>query len=1061
MLHCPECHKIYEDGSQRFCTYDNARLVSSAPDSDRSTGKPKNIFSNILGGAEPFEEQEKSFSSTATEEKEDKLGRKFKLTFEPPKGSRFFKSDKETGGTTKFKQVNSVSEDEPNEKRNNMKSLADEEFDSQLTEREKVSANIPLAGLINPSDIPEKRTDLNDEEMLNAEKQEDNILLDIAKDSKVLPERPKFEDVEKEDEEVAETVDSYTVAVSESFDLLGQTFKNRYQIIEEISRYENSVSYLAKDKIALNKKVVVTVFSNSSKEDVKPFYENLEKVEILAHIKHPNVEKIVDSGILTEDSSYIVTEYINGKNLKDVLRENSELDFLRIADIIRQVSYGLNEIHEHGVIYNNLSPEKIILSISDAGTELAKLLNPINLAGKGDDKKFTYKSPEQLRNDELSTATDNYSLAALAYQMLTDWLPFDGGTTEQLLESQNEGLTLKASKLKTSLPGGVDDVLKRALSFSPDNRYSAARRFGDEFYDALNSDISAEENEESEKQETFETTANETEETTIFKSEETPDVPPVFLDSETSFGKAEDYSEQSEIELDLTNEDEIELGLIDDLEEEESVFDLGEKEPVFEIGDNLIEEDALDLTDPKSSSADAELDSFSNFELDLDESSDSAESQHIVSEEESPLSLEFLEKIEINLEETAEASPLVSETLPEIEWQLEGLDEVPLPLHEAPAIELNLDDVKQTVANREMLPAIELNLDELDKGRTFEEPETEPLVEELPTFEKEVGKEKSLAATAGTSVAEVSGASTSVEIEKIEPTPDEIQEKRPPAAKVTATDYSWILIPLVILLLIAAGLGIWYFSSSSAPVNENIPVENPANQSAVENNVGETNINSFTGATDPESAPPFTAKNPKPPPPPRNVVQPPDSVRYENTPENVSNKKLREDLLGFSVYYPKDWVKNSAKNNYLDITKNAANGTPIRQLLITRYDSTGTFEGDREKFNSIVASSNKDLQKYIPNFQLMSDGESVIQNGRWRTYETKFKGSGINDETGNPLTLWGRRIWVPVQQPDQKSGFVITMLVSSLASEDKGVNNIGIDDDLADIMETFEPKIDR
>lgn len=123
--------------------------------------------------------------------------------------------------------------------------------------------------------------------------------------------------------------------------------------------------------------------------------------------------------------------------------------------------------------------------------------------------------------------------------------------------------------------------------------------------------------------------------------------------------------------------------------------------------------------------------------------------------------------------------------------------------------------------------------------------------------------------------------------------------------------------------------------------------------------------------------------------------------------------------------------------------------------MVSPYQSDGTFQKDQQKFAELVRISNKDLEKILPNYKVVSQGETNI-NGGWRAYEVKFSGTG-KTEDGKPLTLWGRRLWIPAARPGVKSGLVVTMFATLLSETVKNVDDVGFKGDLYQILDTFEP----
>jgi hypothetical protein len=287
------------------------------------------------------------------------------------------------------------------------------------------------------------------------------------------------------------------------------------------------------------------------------------------------------------------------------------------------------------------------------------------------------------------------------------------------------------------------------------------------------------------------------------------------------------------------------------------------------------------------------------------------------------------------------------------------------------------------------------------------------------------------------------------------------------SSEVSETEESrWFLYPLLGIILLGLGLLGYFYLTSKYSSNDN--TENAEPQAIIQPNA---NVNSSTNEntnlssnTEEELIPP--AGNPDEyraepksalldiTPQPRNIKQPPNTKIFRNEKKDQKGV-LAEKFLGFSIYYPKDWKQTKADNKFLDIAKKAPDGLPIKQLLITRYDSKGTFEADLELFGELVKTSNSDLRNILANYQVISEGETTFQDGRWRTYEVKFQGIGSDKK----LIIWGRRLWIPVQRPGMSSGFIITMIGTSLSKDIKSVEDLGVNDDLAEILKTFEPDI--
>lgn len=267
--------------------------------------------------------------------------------------------------------------------------------------------------------------------------------------------------------------------------LLGQMVKGRYYVVEMLGQDEVSVSFLAEDKIVPGKRAFVRVFMDEDTGDSLSNKIFAEERVSLSHINHPNIASVIDSGELPEGKPFIVSEYIDGKTVRDMLERTGQFNALRTGRVIRQASYALSEAHQNGILHRNLKPENIFLTISENGAEQVKLTNFGVLYDKINESNLGYKSPEQIEGKLSNYASDIYSLAVIAYQMLTSRMPFNADSGNALLRAQRGGLTLHPTNFRLDVSPLVDDILEKALSFNPSDRYPKARDFGDAFFNAL------------------------------------------------------------------------------------------------------------------------------------------------------------------------------------------------------------------------------------------------------------------------------------------------------------------------------------------------------------------------------------------------------------------------------------------------------------------------------------------------------------------------------------------------------------------------------------------------
>lgn len=267
--------------------------------------------------------------------------------------------------------------------------------------------------------------------------------------------------------------------------------------------------------------------------------------------------------------------------------------------------------------------------------------------------------------------------------------------------------------------------------------------------------------------------------------------------------------------------------------------------------------------------------------------------------------------------------------------------------------------------------------------------------------------------------------------------------RSPEPPQVETSRSKWIGLGGLAILLVLLGAG-WYYVVNHPP-GPDVPVQS-----------GSANGNSNTDVAT------ITSGETEMPPQPRSISQPPNTNFYQNSKQNLRGDLLR-NFVGFTLYYPKEWKVNGpqasdtagGRGKFIDISRSGEDGRMQEQMLISYYPSKGTFNLDAEKFSQLVKESNDTLKKLLPGYQMVSEGEIKV-NGDWRAYEVKFQGSGTSP-SGEKLTVWGRRLFIPAARPGVRNGFEITMLATSLAEEIKSVDDVGVRGQLAQVLYSFEP----
>ena len=252
-----------------------------------------------------------------------------------------------------------------------------------------------------------------------------------------------------------------------------------YRVLERIGRGGMATVYRAYHP-GLDRHVAIKVLPEFFAEDENYRERFQQEARSVARLKHPAILDVFDFG-QENGITYLVLELIEGGTLAD--RVGSPIDLEEAVRVLGQVAEGLDHAHSHGVLHRDIKPSNILIRkdgspvIGDFG--LAKMVGSIRkLTGSGTVMGTPeYMSPEQAADDPVGPASDRYSLAVVAYEMLTGRVPFDADSPSAVLLSHLNKPMPPTHELKGELSAHVEDVLRKALAKPPDDRYATAAEF--------------------------------------------------------------------------------------------------------------------------------------------------------------------------------------------------------------------------------------------------------------------------------------------------------------------------------------------------------------------------------------------------------------------------------------------------------------------------------------------------------------------------------------------------------------------------------------------------------
>ena len=257
---------------------------------------------------------------------------------------------------------------------------------------------------------------------------------------------------------------------------IGRLLDNRYEILEIIGTGGMAVVYKARCH-RLNRLVAIKILKDDylGDEDFRSRFHS--ESQAVAMLSHPNIVSVYDVSTSVM-ADYIVMELIEGITLKQYMEKKGVLNWKETLHFAMQIGKALEHAHSRGIVHRDIKPHNIMVlkngsvKVTDFG--IARMMSKGNTLTKEALGSVHYISPEQAKGGRVDDRSDIYSLGTVMYEMIAGRPPYDGESPVAVAIQHINGGAVLPSVLNPNIPGGLEQIIIKAMQIEPGNRYAGA-----------------------------------------------------------------------------------------------------------------------------------------------------------------------------------------------------------------------------------------------------------------------------------------------------------------------------------------------------------------------------------------------------------------------------------------------------------------------------------------------------------------------------------------------------------------------------------------------------------
>ncbi len=265
--------------------------------------------------------------------------------------------------------------------------------------------------------------------------------------------------------------------------MVGELIADRYELEELVGSGGMSSVYRAHDRL-LERSVALKILHEQYTRDEDYVERFRREARSVAQLAHPNIVTVIDRGE-QDGRQFIVFEYVDGENLKELLEREGPLPVHEVIELGLQVARGLSFAHENGLVHRDVKPQNVLLDgdgrakVTDFGIARSLDVDGMTITGTIMGTS-NYIAPEQAQGQPVDEQTDVYSLGCVLYELLTGHVPYEGDNFVSVAMQHVNDPVPSVADLRPDVPPRLDWTIQRAMAKDHEERFGSMAEFADE-----------------------------------------------------------------------------------------------------------------------------------------------------------------------------------------------------------------------------------------------------------------------------------------------------------------------------------------------------------------------------------------------------------------------------------------------------------------------------------------------------------------------------------------------------------------------------------------------------